>query len=71
MATKKYLELLDFSVEDLQTELKETKSQYQSLKFDHTLKGLDNPLQLRAIRRDVARLNTELTRRELAASKGE
>lgn len=68
MASKKYLELLDFSEEDLRSELKETKTQYQSLKFDHTIKGLDNPLQLRAIRRDIARLNTEIKNRELKSA---
>ena len=45
MATKKFLELQEFSAEDLANELKETKVQYQKQKFDHALKGLDNPLE--------------------------
>jgi large subunit ribosomal protein L29 len=65
MATKKYLELVDFSEQDLANELKETMAQYRSLKFDHAVKGLDNPLQLKDIRRDVARLKTEMKRREI------
>ncbi len=67
MATKKYLELKEFSAEDLANELKETKVQYQKQKFDHALKGLDNPLLLRDIRRDVARLQSEVRRREIEA----
>ena len=40
---------------------------YQKLTFDHAIRGLDNPLELRVLRRDVARLKTEIRRRELAA----
>ncbi len=65
MASKKYLELQEFSDADLVNELKETLDQFQKLKFDHTIKGLDNPLLLRGVRRDIARLNSEVRRREL------
>jgi large subunit ribosomal protein L29 len=36
------------------------------MQFDHAVKGLDNPLTLREMRRDIARLKTEARRRELA-----
>ena len=65
MATKKYLELQEFSEESLLEELKETQAQYQKLKFDHSIKGLDNPLLLKDVRRDIARLNTEIRRRQV------
>ena len=65
MATKKYLELQDFSDEELGNELEQTQAQYQKLKFDHAIKGLDNPLVLREVRRDIARLQSEIRRREL------
>jgi large subunit ribosomal protein L29 len=41
--------------------------QYQKLRFDHTIKGLDNPLTLRNTKRDIARLQTEIRRREVVA----
>ena len=66
MASKKFLELQEFSEADLKSELESTEAQYQKLKFDHAIKGLDNPIALREIRRDIARLNTEIRRRELA-----
>ena len=66
MATKKFLELQDFSDADLRSELEATEVQYQKLKFDHAVKGLDNPLLLREVRRDIARLQTEIRRREVA-----
>lgn len=65
MASKKYLELQDFSNEDLVAELNETEVQFGKLKFDHAIKGLDNPLVLKEVRRDIARLKTEMRRREL------
>jgi large subunit ribosomal protein L29 len=66
MATKKFLELQDFSDTDLASELDGMRAQYQKMKFDHALTGLENPLELRERRRDIARLQTEIRRRELA-----
>ena len=67
MPTKKTLELRDFTPEDLVSEISETETQYQKMKFDHAIKGLDNPLALREVRRDLARLKTEARRREVEA----
>ena len=66
MATKKFLELQEFSDADLQAELEQTQSRYQKMQFDHAISGRDNPLLLREVRRDVARLATEVRRRQLA-----
>ncbi len=71
MASKKYLELQEFSDSDLVSELEQTEFQYQKLKFDHAIKGLDGPLVLREVRRDIARLKTEIRRREVANMSGE
>jgi len=67
MATKKYIEIGEMSEADLKAELTQINVQYQKLRFDHTIKGLDNPLTLRNIKRDIARLQTEIRRREVAA----
>lgn len=67
MASKKFLELQEFSDTDLTSELQETVAQFKKLKFDHALKGLENPLTLKDVRRDIARLRTEVRRREVAA----
>ena len=71
MPTKKFLELQDFSDADLQAQLEDTQSKYQKMKFDHAITGLDNPLLLREVRRDIARLSTEIRRRELAGASEE
>ncbi len=65
MATDKFEKLKDMSASDLKNELTETSAQYQRLKFDHAIKGLENPIGLREVRRDIARLNGEVRRREL------
>jgi large subunit ribosomal protein L29 len=66
MPTKKFTELQEFTDSDLLNELKETQEQYRKMKFDHTIKGLDNPLSIRIVKRDIARMKTEVRRRELA-----
>ena len=67
MATKKYIELQEFTDENLANEIAETVKQLKKVKFDHAVKGLDNPLVIREIKRDIARLKSEARRRELAA----
>lgn len=67
MASKKFIELQDFSDADLLSELKETEVQFKKLKLDHAIKGLENPLLIREVRRDVARLKTEVRAREVKA----
>jgi len=67
MPSKKFLELQDFSDAELVDQLKEVEKNYQKLRFDHAIKGLDNPLVLKEIRRDVARLKTEARKRQVAA----
>ena len=67
MATKKHIELGEMSDADLMDELKQINVQYQKLSFDHTIKGLDNPILLKNTKKDVARIQTEIRRREVAA----
>ena len=67
MATKKYIELGEMSDNDLRDELKQINAQYHKLSFDHTIKGLDNPIVLKNTKRDIARVQTEIRRREVEA----
>jgi len=67
MATSKYTELSQMSLEELNSTLEETRSGYSKLKFDHGVRGLENPLRLREAKRDIARIATELRRREIEA----
>ena len=66
MASNKFLELQEFSDADLVSELENTQAEYQKMRFDHAVKGLDNPMELREMRKDIARIKTEVRRRQLA-----
>lgn len=67
MATKRTVELKGLSVEQLQNEVTEFEGQLKSLRFDHATRGIQNPLQLREAKRELARIKTELRSRELEA----
>jgi large subunit ribosomal protein L29 len=67
MASNKTLELRDASDADLQDQLNESVTSYDKMQFDHAVNGIENPLQLRNVRRDIARIKTEIRRRELEA----
>ncbi|MCB0425718.1 MAG: 50S ribosomal protein L29 [Flavobacteriaceae bacterium] len=61
----KQSEIKELSVTELQERLSEVKKSYSDLKMAHTISPLENPIQLRSLRRTVARIATELTKREL------
>ena len=52
------------SAKELKEKLADLETQYADLKMAHAVTPLENPLQLRSTRRTVARLATELTKRE-------
>ncbi|MGM0635575.1 MAG: 50S ribosomal protein L29 [Bacteroidota bacterium] len=61
----KQSEITKLSVADLHEEIEKTRNSYNSLKMTHAISPLDNPAELRALRRTIARLATEITKREL------
>ena len=61
----KQSEIKELSVEDLREKLVIFKKNYTDLKLSHAISPLETPLQLRNVRRTVARIATELTNREL------
>ena len=56
----KQSEINKLSKEDLQDKLVEFQKQLEELKMTHAISPLENPLQIRAARRVVARLKTAL-----------
>ncbi len=61
----KQSEIKDLSTAELQEKLSELRKSYTELQMAHAIQPLDNPLQLRVARRSVARMATELTKREI------
>lgn len=70
MATQK-IDFAAMSDADLKQELDTRMSEIQSASFDHSVKGIANPMELRDMRRNIARINTEMRKRELAAGSAE
>ena len=53
----------------LEKELGELKSELFKLRFSLATNGLDNPMKMKEVKKDIARINTILTQRKLEESK--
>lgn len=51
-------ELKQLSLEDLKLRLEDAQEELANLHFRHSTHQLDNPLLIRSVRRDIARLKT-------------
>ena len=60
-------EIRELSVADIQARVLELEEERFRLRFRSATEPLEDPLQLRAIRKNIARLQTVLRQRELAA----
>ena len=59
----------EMSSPDLQKELGELKSELFKLRFSLATNGLDNPMKIKEVKKDIAKINTVLTERKIAESK--
>ena len=55
---------------ELEKELGELKTELFKLKFSLATNSLDNPMKIRDVKKDIARINTVLTERKIAEKKG-
>ncbi|TXC78419.1 50S ribosomal protein L29 [Luteibaculum oceani] len=63
----KAAEIRELSLDELKDKISVAQEELNKLELTHAVAELENPIQLRAKRRDIARLKTDLRRRELAA----
>ncbi|MCL9805175.1 50S ribosomal protein L29 [Flavobacterium amniphilum] len=61
----KQSEIKNLSAAELQEKLVQLKKTYADLTIAHAISPIENPLQIRSLRRSVARIATEITKREL------
>ena len=59
----------EMSSPDLEKELGELKSELFKLRFSLATNGLDNPMKIKEVKKDIARINTILKQRELEETK--
>ena len=65
----KISKIRELSSPDLEKELGELKTELFKLKFSLATNGLDNPMKIKEVKKDIARINTVLRQRELAENK--
>jgi large subunit ribosomal protein L29 len=61
-------EIIELSTEELVARIGEEKANLTKLKFAHTVSSIENPSRITKVRKDIARLNTELTKRKAASA---
>ncbi len=65
----KISKIKEMSSPELENELSELKTELFKLRFSLATHGLDNPMRIKEVRKDIARINTVLTERKIAESK--
>lgn len=64
----KAAEIQKLSGEDLQAKLKETRAELFNLRFQMATGQLDNTARIKQVKKDIARIQTEMRDRELKAA---
>jgi len=59
----------EMSSPELEKELGELKTELFKLKFSLATNGLENPMKIKEVKKDIAKINTVLTERKLAEAK--
>lgn len=60
-------EIRDLSMQELNEKLAELKQELFNLRFQHAINQLDNPLRMKAVKRDIARVKTFIRKQESSA----
>jgi len=60
-------EIHELTTEEVIARINEERANLTKMKFAHTVSAIENPTRITKIRKDVARLNTELTKRKAEA----
>lgn len=53
----------DLTTDEIREKIREERSNYTRMKMAHTVSPVENPMKIRASRRAIARLETELRKR--------
>lgn len=61
----KIKEIKELSTAELSERIETEVGKYNEMKINHAVTPLENPSQIKAARRDIARMKTELHQREL------
>ena len=62
-------EINELTLRELEERIENENNFLTKMKLNHAISPLDNPLKVRGIRRNIARLQTELQRRKITENK--
>ena len=57
----------EFSLDELNQTIQDSEQDMVKLKFNHAISPIENPMVMRELRRNIARMKTEFRRRALEA----
>lgn len=63
----KAVEIRALSADDLQSKLKEARAELFNLRFQMATGQLDNTARVKGVKKDIARIQTEMRAREMSA----
>ncbi|MBN1462190.1 MAG: 50S ribosomal protein L29 [Paludibacteraceae bacterium] len=58
-------EIKELTTKEIQERLEANLDSLNKMKLNHSISPLDNPMQIKAARRSIAKLHTELRKREI------
>jgi len=61
-------EILELATDELTARIGEERATLTKLKFAHAVSAIENPMRITKVRKDIARLNTEITKRKAASA---
>lgn len=61
-------EIRAMSVEELESKLKDLKSELFNLRFQLAINQLENPMRIKAVKKDIARIHTVIREKEINES---
>ncbi|MAU89057.1 MAG: 50S ribosomal protein L29 [Flavobacteriaceae bacterium] len=61
----KNAEIDKLSIEDIETKIVELVKKLKDLKMNHKVSPIENPIQIKFLRRDIARLKTAIVNRDM------
>ena len=64
----KAAEIRELSADDLQAKLKEARAELFNLRFQLAINQLENPMRIKAVKKDIARVKTVIRQNELKDS---
>ncbi len=57
-------EIKEMTLVEMQNKLADLRAELFNLRFQHTVNQLDNPMRIKAVKKDIARIMTFISQRE-------